>query len=185
MADVFISYASEDRERIVPIVQTIRSQRAGQVFQDYTSIVPGERWHARIVEALRQATTVVVFWCRHSAASEHVREEYQAGLDALKDMLPVLLDDTPLPDPLRAFQWIDFSRQPHGGLADYLPVPYRRNEDRHFYPFGPDGDPRDWDYEHWVEDEEHRRSRWEADLRDTQHAIAAAIVDRIRVPRAM
>ncbi len=161
---VFISYASEDRERIVPIVQTIRSQRAGQVFQDYTSIVPGERWHARIVEALRQATTVVF-------EAESTRAIYGGHVPAGR---------------ARTVPYgVDFSRQPHGGLADYLPVPYRRNEDRHFYPFGPDGDPRDWDYEHWVEDEEHRRSRWEADLRDTQHAIAAAIVDRIRVPRAM
>ena len=79
-AEVFVSYSSQDREAIAPIVQLIRAMKRGLVFQDYVSILPGERWHARVLDAIRQATTLVVFWCEHAAASAHVREEYTAGI---------------------------------------------------------------------------------------------------------
>jgi hypothetical protein len=175
---VFISYASEDRERIVPIVQTIRTMAPGQVFQDYLSIVPGERWRERILEALAEASTVFVFWCTHSAASEFVREEYEAGLRWQKTIVPVLLDGTPRPESLEAVQHLDFRRTDHGGLDDFEPGTFRRNKNVHFYPYGPDGDPLDWQYKNWAERERERETRWKEDIRARRRAIADAIVDR-------
>ena len=101
-ADVFISYSSEDRDKIAPIVQIVRALKKTVILQDHVSITPGERWRPKVMEAIERARTVIVFWCEHSAASEHVREEYEAGIARSKDILPILLDDTELPGPLRA-----------------------------------------------------------------------------------
>jgi hypothetical protein len=40
---------------------------------------------------------VVVFWCHHAEDSEEVSKEWKAALDQRKDILPLLLDETPLP----------------------------------------------------------------------------------------
>jgi hypothetical protein len=58
--------------------------------------------------ALESAALVVVFWCVHSAASEQVRLEYERAVALRKEILPVLIDSTPLPDVLREYQYIDF-----------------------------------------------------------------------------
>lgn len=83
--EVFISYSSEDRDKISPIVQIVRAMKKGLVFQDYADIIPGERWRERVMDAIQKAMTLVVFWCQHSAASEHVREEYEAGIGWRKE----------------------------------------------------------------------------------------------------
>jgi hypothetical protein len=50
----------------------------------------------------------VVFWCSHSSRSAEVQWECKQALKCKKNVLPVLLDATPLPPGLRAYQWIDF-----------------------------------------------------------------------------
>ena len=121
-ADVFISYSSEDRDRIDPIVQLIRTLKKDSVFQDFLSIRPGEKWADEIMEALKHCQTVLVFWCEHSAASDWVRQEYEAGIGANKEVIPILLDNTAVPALLREYQWLDFRRdEPHAGLLNFRP----------------------------------------------------------------
>jgi hypothetical protein len=133
-AEVFISYSSEDRDILAPIVQIVRAMKKGSVFQDYASIMPGERWRERLMEAIRRAKTVIVFWCEHSAASEYVREEYEAGIESQKEIIPILLDDTKLPERLSTYQWIDLRRpEPHGGLIGCFHRIFYPSR-RHFYP---------------------------------------------------
>jgi hypothetical protein len=183
-ADVFISYSTEDREKIAPIVQIVRAMKKGLVFQDYLSILPGERWRARIMDALHHAKTVVVFWCEHSAASEYVRLEYEAGIERNKEVIPILLDDTELPEPLRAYQWIDLRRpEPHGGLNDFVYRRYRRSK-RHFYPKDEHGEYRDWDREEFSAREFKRHQQWEERQSLRQQDIAAVIARRLGRPGA-
>jgi hypothetical protein len=172
----FISYATEDRERITPIVQIIQAMAQGQVFQDYLSIAPGDRWRERIFEAIQAASQVFVFWCTHSAASEFVRQEYDAALRWQKRVVPVLLDGTERPEQLEALHHIDFSRPSHGGLEPFEPGTYVRNRRVHYYPLGPDGEPKDWDYDNWAEREQSRQQDWERDIEHRRRAIAEAIV---------
>jgi len=114
---IFVSYSHEDATLVSPVVSILRATR-GLVFHDADSIQPGKRWRSEIADALGAAQLVVVFWCLHSCESSEVKQEYDAALHAAKDVLPVLLDSTPLPIPLREFQWIDFRR-----LADHAPAP--------------------------------------------------------------
>lgn len=89
MADVFISYASEDRERVKPVVESI--EHAGfSVWWD-RKIGLGSSFDREIERELDSACCVVVVWSRHSIDSDWVRNEAQEGLDR-GILVPVLID---------------------------------------------------------------------------------------------
>ena len=60
-----------------------------------------------LADALQKSECVLVFWSANSAPSPAVREEYSVAIQLDKDIAPVLLDETPLQEELRCFQWID------------------------------------------------------------------------------
>jgi hypothetical protein len=102
---VFVSYSHNDaglrRSKLLRLNKAL-------VFQDVDSIELGKKWREQAGRALEGAHLVVVFWCVHSSHSSEVESEYKSALNAGKDLLPVLLDATPLPAELSEFQWIDF-----------------------------------------------------------------------------
>jgi TIR domain len=105
--NVFVSYSHADGSLVAPVVRLLRVNKS-LVFQDTDGIAPGTKWRAAIAKALSESNLVVVFWCRHAHRSDEVQSEWRAALEQGKDLLPLLLDGTPLPSELSAFQWIDF-----------------------------------------------------------------------------
>lgn len=94
MADVFLSYAREDRARAEQVA-TALAARGYDVFWDAT-IPPGKTW-ADVVEAkLAAAKTVIVLWSATSIASRWVREEARLARDQGK-LLPALIETVPQP----------------------------------------------------------------------------------------
>ena len=104
---VFLSYSHADTSLVAPMVALLRVSRS-IVFRDAEGIAPGTKWRDEIAKALSGANLVVVFWCQHASESKEVSSEWKAAIEQGKDLLPLLLDDTPLPPELGAFQWIDF-----------------------------------------------------------------------------
>lgn len=105
--NIFVSYSHADASLVAPVVKLLRVNRS-LVFQDTDGIPPGKRWRDEIAKALAEANLVVVFWCRHAFRSNEVSTEWKAAIEQEKDLLPLLLDATPLPSELSNFQWIDF-----------------------------------------------------------------------------
>ena len=105
--NVFVSYSHVDVSLVSPVVKLLRVNKS-LVFQDIDTIEPGKRWQGQIAEALAESQVVVVFWCTHASASNEVSNEWHAAIEQRKDLLPLLLDGTPLPPQLAEFQWIDF-----------------------------------------------------------------------------
>jgi hypothetical protein len=105
---IFVSYSHYDAALVRPVVQLLRATRGGLVFQDADSLRVGRPWRPQIRKAVKAAHLVAVFWCAHSATSDEVRKEYEEGLAHRKDLMPILFDSTPLPEPLGAFHGIDF-----------------------------------------------------------------------------
>jgi hypothetical protein len=124
--NVFVSYSHADERLVGPVVKLLRANRA-LVFLDADSIRAGKRWRGEIAQGLSEAAMVLVFWCTHSSLSEEVAKEWKAAIDQDKDLLPLLLDATPLPPELASFQWIDFREVvgPGHGKVAFLP-PERR-----------------------------------------------------------
>jgi len=105
--NVFVSYSHADASLVAPVVKLLRVNRS-LVFQDTDRIPPGKRWRDEIAKALAESNLVVVFWCDHACRSTEVSREWKSAIDQEKDLLPLLLDATPLPSELGQFQWIDF-----------------------------------------------------------------------------
>jgi formylglycine-generating enzyme required for sulfatase activity len=106
MADIFISYKREDRERVEPLVRLLETQ-GYTVWWDPT-IIPGEEFASVIREALDEAACVIACWSRLSIESFWVRDE--AGIGRDRGMLvPVSLDGTEPPLGFRQFQTANLS----------------------------------------------------------------------------
>lgn len=103
---VFASYSRVDEWLVTPIVHVIRAVGVS-VFQDIDSIPYGKRWRPVIESSVQSASTVLVFWCNHSQASKEVRKEWELAVTSGKDVVPTLLDDTPIAPRLSEFQFVD------------------------------------------------------------------------------
>ncbi len=106
MADVFISYASEDRQRIKPLAEALES-RGFSVWWD-RALGAGEDYASVITRELRAAKAVIVVWTDAASASTFVRDEAGRARDEGR-LVPVLLDRVEIPLGFGAFQAEDFS----------------------------------------------------------------------------
>lgn len=93
MADIFISYASENRERVIPIVKALEEQ-GWSTFWDWKSIPVGKTWREFIDEGLEAARCILVLWSTISTTKgkRWVVEEADYGLEHGK-LIPALIDD--------------------------------------------------------------------------------------------
>jgi hypothetical protein len=107
---IFVSYSHRDAGLIDPVVRLLQAVPGGGsgVFQDRIGITPGKKWRPIVMAALRDARLVVVFWCAHSKESVECAREYGEAIQLDKDVVPVLLDSTPLPPALGDYEWVDF-----------------------------------------------------------------------------
>ena len=95
MADIFISYSSEDRDRVIPIVNGLQKQ-GWSVWYDRT-IPPGKTFDQVIEEAITAAKCIIVLWSKNSIKSEWVKEEATRG-KRRQTLVPALID--PVEPPL-------------------------------------------------------------------------------------
>ena len=90
MADVFVSYAAEDRERVAPLISLL--EREGWSVWWDRDLHAGPSFSAIIQRELDAARCVVVVWSVHSIESGWCRDEAQEGLDR-EALVPVLVDE--------------------------------------------------------------------------------------------
>src|SRR5688572_8674728 len=119
MADVFISYASEDRNRVKPLADALQ-QRGFNVWWD-RSLGAGQDYTAIIERELKSAKAVIVVWTQGSISSTFVRDEAGRARDEGR-LVPVLLDPVQLPLGFGAFQAEDFTRWNGGANAPQMQI---------------------------------------------------------------
>jgi hypothetical protein len=94
MADVFLSYAREDRARAEQVAKGLEG--AGiEVFWD-SEIPPGQTWADYIEAKLTQCKALIVLWSEHSTKSQWVREEARMGRDK-GVLIPAMIDASQSP----------------------------------------------------------------------------------------
>ena len=112
---VFLSYASEDR----PLVEQIRDDLALHQYEpwmDNRSLLPGQDWDAAIRVAIQRSDFFLAILSRQSAARPGVYERETDLVYELwqrKDpnsirLIPVRLDDCPLPAALTRLHRVDY-----------------------------------------------------------------------------
>ena len=103
MNDVFLSYASEDRERAGRLAQALEA-RGWSVWWD-REILAGQTFDQAIEKQLESARCVLVLWSRASITSEWVKNEAAAAAER-GVLTPVKIDEVRLPLEFRRRQTI-------------------------------------------------------------------------------
>ena len=107
MAQIFISYASEDEQRAQAIAQAL-TDRGWSVWWD-REIPLGKSYDEVIERALAEAKCVIVLWSRNSIGSKWVKSEASEGDD--RDILvPVFLDAVNAPLQFRFLNGANLSQ---------------------------------------------------------------------------
>ena len=106
MADIFLSYASADRDRARALADALAVQ-GWSVWWDRT-IPPGRQFDEVIEEELAAAGCVVVLWSKASVVSSWVKTEAAEARDR-RILVPVLIEDAKIPLEFKRLQAADLS----------------------------------------------------------------------------
>lgn len=104
MADIFISYSSEDKSRIETLASILRT-KGWTVWWD-REIPAGKHFDAVIEEELEKARCVIVIWTSRSVNSEWVKNEANEAVQKAR-LVPVMLEEVKIP---LAFRRIEAAR---------------------------------------------------------------------------
>jgi adenylate cyclase len=104
MADVFISYARTDKERVAPLVTALEA-KGWSVWWD-PEIAAGQQFDDQIEAEINAARAVLVVWTPTSVASRWVRGEAREAADR-GILVPVRFEDARLPMDVRALHTTD------------------------------------------------------------------------------
>ncbi|MGD8832716.1 MAG: toll/interleukin-1 receptor domain-containing protein, partial [Pseudomonadales bacterium] len=101
MADIFVSYAAEDRARIEPLIEALKSE-GWSIWWD-RELLAGPRFAETIEHELEAARCVVVVWSERAVTSGWCLDEAGEGLERRR-LVPVRIDDVRLPLGFRSLQ---------------------------------------------------------------------------------
>jgi TIR domain len=107
---VFLSHASEDKDRFVMRFATALRAKGVDVWLDRWEMLPGDKLIQKIFdEGLENAAAVIVVLSTHSVAKPWVREELDAAaikrINSGSKLIPVVLDDCKIPLVLQSTIW--------------------------------------------------------------------------------
>ncbi len=100
LADIFISYARSDREKIEKLASALEAE-GYSIWWD-RNIVGGKQFSEEIERELNAAKAVIVAWSAQAIASPWVKDEAAAARDQEK-MIPIHLDDEQAPMGFRQY----------------------------------------------------------------------------------
>jgi len=107
LANVFISYARRDRDRVVALASALEGQGLS-VWWD-PNLVPGRKFRHMIAEQLAAADSVVVVWTSASLESDWVQDEAEEARQR-GVLIPVKMEHVQAPAGFRQVQAADLSQ---------------------------------------------------------------------------
>lgn len=123
-ADVFISYSSSDRERVLDI--SSRLVAAGMsVWIDRNKIEGGRNYGSEIVQGIKNCKVLILMCSDAAMRSRNVKQEIQLAWKYERPYLPLLLEPTSFPEQieywLEGHQWIEvMANRPEEWLPQVL-----------------------------------------------------------------
>ena len=113
-AEIFVSYSSRDRHRVMPLVEAMRSSGLS-IWIDEGNIHAADLWSEQIVQAIASAHILIVMLSKHSTDSHNVVKEVMLASEQHKVILPVYLEPSEIPPRLQyqlaGIQHIEFFNQ--------------------------------------------------------------------------
>lgn len=116
--DVFVSYSSRDRERVLEIVERL-SASGVSVWVDRQRIDGAANYGVEVVRGIKGCKVLMLMCSDASMRSRNVKQEIQVAWKYGRPYLPVLLEQTQFPEQLEywleGWQWIDAAASPSDG----------------------------------------------------------------------
>lgn len=126
MSSVFISYSRVDKEFVDKLASQLRSQGIS-VWIDDRQIKVGQKIPRRIKEGIFNSDYFLIVISRGAVKSNWVKEEldsayFEAVVNKPDSILPVLLDDMPMPKELQSLKYADFRQNFEQGFQELMRV---------------------------------------------------------------
>ena len=113
-AEVFISYAARDRERVLGLVERLRNAGV-TVWIDQVGIDVSTMWSQEIVSAIKGCKVMLLSISPHSTESENVVKELALASERKKPIIPVYLEAAVIPETmeyqLAGIQRVEYFRE--------------------------------------------------------------------------
>lgn len=113
--DIFISYSTQDKERVVSIVSELK-KKGYQIWIDEEGISSGEQFKKAIVEGLSNSRMMLFFSSLHSNRSEWTEKEIGYADRLKKRIIPIRLDgsayNSSIDFDIGNYDYVDFSTAP-------------------------------------------------------------------------
>ena len=115
MADIFVSYASQDRDAAFRIVAFLE-QNGIRCWVAPRDVPPGMEYGQAIIEGIAQSRALVLILSDQSNESQFVRKEVERAVSKTKPVLPVRIREVKPSGSLEFFisssQWVDAWKSP-------------------------------------------------------------------------
>jgi hypothetical protein len=113
---VFLCHASQDKPVVRDLYQSLAAEPWMDPWLDEEKLLPGQDWNLEIEKAVEASDVVIVFVSNVSVAKEgyvqrELRQALRVALEKLEGeifILPMKLDDFPIPRQLSGKQYIDY-----------------------------------------------------------------------------
>ena len=113
---VFLSYAREDRQLVISVYERLKKE-GFDPWMDVENIQGGQEWTSEIQKAIQKSAVVIIFLSATSTNREgFVQREIRRSLEIAEYsppnsifLIPVRLDDSPVPKALQAIHSVYFS----------------------------------------------------------------------------
>ncbi|EIJ35998.1 TIR domain-containing protein [Thiothrix nivea] len=102
MRSAFISYSLKDEAKVIPYENRLKTLDIA-VWRDKSGLRQGQLWPMRLGEAIAEQDVLLLFWSANAAASHFVTLEWNTAIALKKTLIPVLLDEQPLPNVLKPY----------------------------------------------------------------------------------
>lgn len=132
---VFVSYSRKDSMQVAKAVELLEAGGA-DVFRDLDDIQYGDRWEDVIRTKLAEAERVLVFWSTNAQLSEWVEREWTVAISMQKRVVPILLDQTPLPQELGQFHALTNFILPNTATQMQTPAVLSQTKSRFYWLWG-------------------------------------------------
>jgi len=113
---VFLCHTSQDKPSVRKIYQRLRAEGWMDAWLDEDALLPGQDWNVEIEKAVEAAAVVIVFVSNNSITKEgYIQKELRFVLDIADEkpegaifVIPLRLNDCPIPRRLRIWHRVDF-----------------------------------------------------------------------------
>lgn len=118
-ANYFFSYSRKDSEFVKRLATDLKKTGAS-VWLDQLDIAPGSPWDDSIQNALNGSQGLIVILSDDAVKSTNVMDEVSYAMSQGKKVVPLMIEDCPIPFRLARLQYIDFKGDYDTALADLL-----------------------------------------------------------------